>query len=243
MKKIIIANWKMNDSDCAEKLVQNHEKWVKKNCNIMIAPPYIYLEKMHQLFQGSQFGLCAQNCSQFEGNGAYTGEISAQMLKNLGVDSVIIGHSERRQYYDETNEICRMKLYNAVNADICAVYCIGESLETKQRNQTISFLNQQIGDVFTNFLYKRARIIIAYEPIWAIGSGLTPTFNDINQIHTKIKDIMNMYLPNQPVAVLYGGSVNGKNAPDIMATPNVDGVLVGGASLLYDNFTQIIQST
>ena len=232
-KEIIIANWKLNGSlaftkEYTEKLRFNISN--KQRC-IIVCPPFTYINKLNfnNIFLGGQ------NCSSFE-KGAYTGEISAEILKNVGCDVCIVGHSERRQFFNENNDSLSKKLDNCIKNDIIPVFCVGENLEEKNENITKEVLKQQLNCCISKNLGNK-EIIIAYEPIWAIGTGLVPSLEEISEIHSFIKnDIFN----DNEVKILYGGSVKANNSKDILKIDSVDGLLVGGASIDINEFNQII---
>ncbi len=196
---------------------QNYEK-------LIVCPPFIYLEEL----AGLNFG--AQNIHQ-QLKGAYTGEVSAQMLVEFGVQYCLVGHSERRQHFHETNSDVRAKAETCLGENITPIICIGETLEQYEANQTTEVLERQLDEC----LPSKSGFWIAYEPVWAIGTGKTPTTDDISKVHSMLRKKS----PN--TTLLYGGSVNGNNAATIFAIPNVDGALVGGASLDMVAVTAILK--
>ena len=235
--KIIVANWKLNGSN--DFLEAYFEELDSKNLRLnvcgVICPPTAYIQncysKLHSLYLG------AQDCSKFK-EGAYTGEISASMLKENNCIFCIVGHSERRQVFKENNEDIKIKAAQLLDAKIIPIICIGETLEQKKMHKTHEVLKEQvINSLPTNS--SKESVVIAYEPIWAIGTGMTPTLDEINNIHKYLKkDIKEI----EGYKLLYGGSVNPKNASHIMNLEYVDGVLVGGASLKADQFSQILKA-
>ena len=235
--KIIVANWKLNGSN--DFLEAYFEELDSKNLRLnvcgVICPPTAYIQncysKLHSLYLG------AQDCSKFK-EGAYTGEISASMLKENNCKFCIVGHSERRQVFKENNEDIKIKAAQLLDEKIIPIICIGETLEQKKMHKTHEVLKEQvINSLPTNS--SKESVVIAYEPIWAIGTGMTPTLDEINNIHKYLKkDIKEI----EGYKLLYGGSVNPKNASDIMNLEYVDGVLVGGASLKADQFSQILKA-
>ncbi len=244
---IIAGNWKMNKTPKeAEKLI-NKLKTKNKNsaCKIVLCVPFIDIPLATDLTQNTLISIGAQNC-YFKKNGAYTGEISAEMLKEIGVEYVIIGHSERRIYFNETDEQINKKINSALNSGLKVIFCIGENLQERENNITEEKLIIQI----KNALHKVDKsqienIIIAYEPVWAIGSGKTPNKDELDHICQIIRNtVFNMgkILPEK-ISVLYGGSINSKNAKEILTLPNVDGGLIGGASLDIEEFLKIINCT
>lgn len=223
MKKWIVANWKMNGS---KKLLHDYQQFFDCTENLIVCPSAILLNQSGHLTLG------AQNIYH-QPNGAYTGEISASMLTDIGVKYCLVGHSERRQYFGETNEIVRKKVELCIENSITPIICIGETFEQYETGQTLEVLETQLSEC----LPSARDFWIAYEPIWAIGTGLTPTSDEITSVHTYIKGM----LPS--VTLLYGGSVNADNATAILSISNVDGALVGGASLDLQKISQIHQTT
>ena len=235
--KIIVANWKLNGSN--DFLEAYFEELDSKNLRLnvcgVICPPTAYIQncysKLHSLYLG------AQDCSKFK-EGAYTGEISASMLKENNCIFCIVGHSERRQVFKENNEDIKIKAAQLLDEKIVPIICIGETLEQKKMNKTHEVLKEQVINSLPQNSSKES-VVIAYEPIWAIGTGMTPTLDEINNIHKYLKkDIKEI----EGYKLLYGGSVNPKNASDIMNLEYVDGVLVGGASLKADQFSEILKA-
>ena len=229
---IFVANWKLNGN--IEFINQYYQKLStnSKNC-VVICSPNIFLNSLKinntNLFSG------AQDISVYL-EGAYTGELSAKMLTENNVQFCLVGHSERRQYFNETNEAIRLKSKNLLENKIIPIICIGETLQEKERKITKDVLMNQINEgipEISNF----ENTIIAYEPIWAIGTGLTPTLGDIEEVHEFIKNIDKKF---NNFKILYGGSVKSSNSLDINGLKNVDGCLVGGASLKVDEFNSII---
>ena len=237
----LIANWKLNGS------TEFNDQWAKdffKNFSslnpesIGIAPASIYIDHVKKLIGDSGIKIGVQNICEEE-SGARTGEISASMIKNLGCKFSLIGHSERRIFFHESNKIISKKLNLANNNSVMPILCIGESAEENERNDTYDFLRFQINEAFKD-LFERSALIIAYEPVWAIGSGKIPNPEEINSIHKMIKDVVQSRFPTIELkSVLYGGSVNSMNASSLFAQENIDGALVGGASLDGNEFAQI----
>ncbi len=234
--KIVVANWKMNGSlkfidDFAEKLdlLQNSDQSI---CNV-ICPPSIYLHYFSSKLK--TFHLGSQDCSKYD-EGAYTGDISAKMLSDLNCHFCILGHSERRNFYSEKNLDVSIKSSKCINADIHPIICVGESLEEKKSNKTKDILKKQIQESIPDNANKE-NTIIAYEPVWAIGTGLTPTLDEINNIHGYLKEIIEF---SENFRIIYGGSVKSSNFKEITELENVDGALIGGASLNFDEFKNIL---
>ena len=261
----VIANWKMNPSTqlTVTALMTDLQKQIPEDalqsCNVVVAPSFMHLSTTQQAIQhGSlNIGLAAQNlCAQHADKGAFTGEISGAQLKDAQVNYVLVGHSERRQYFNEDDACLIQKIRNAFEHDLTVVFCIGETQAQYEQNQTQDVLAAQLMVVkqlaaeFANSQSENAqlsnlasRLIIAYEPVWAIGTGKIPTIEEVQNIHafinTTLTDI-DASLATTPI--LYGGSVKAGNAAEIAQCPNVNGVLVGGASLDATSFTQIIQA-
>lgn len=256
----VIANWKMNPSTqltvtaLMTDLQQQLPADALQSCNVVIAPSFIHLATTQQAIQhGScNIGLAAQNlCAQHADTGAFTGEVSGAQLKDAQVNYVLVGHSERRQYFNEDNACLIQKIRHAFAHDLTVVFCIGETQDQYEQNQTQDVLSAQLTVVkqlaaeFANTQLGNlaSRLIIAYEPVWAIGTGKIPTMQEVQNIHafinTTLTDI-DASLATTPI--LYGGSVKADNAAEIAQCPNVNGVLVGGASLDATGFTQIIQA-
>lgn len=240
--KYTIANWKMNGLNNSIKLVKSIENHIKKTkhskSKIIICPPFTLLSNFTKIEKKISFG--GQDC-HYLNNGAFTGSISASMLKSIGCKYVIIGHSERRQYQNELSKELNLKIKSALASNLKVIYCIGEKFsEIKRRNKILA---AQINSLPTNFKFKN--IIIAYEPVWAIGTGKVPSLNQINNIHSKIRLLLAKKIGHNnsnKISILYGGSVNAQNASEILNLSQVDGVLVGGASLKVPDFSKIIDS-
>lgn len=232
--KIIAGNWKMNGS--AEKLTEMLAGLgnVDTKNTIILCVPYTMLCPGTAHIQ-----IGAQNVSQHP-HGAYTGDISAEMIRATGAKYVIIGHSERRQYHNETNDIVREKVTTAIAAGLTPIICIGETLDERRARKTMAIIESGVRECIPSDTMG-CNIIIAYEPRWAIGTGITPTVDEIASAHKLIFDILcDLGIPDTPI--LYGASVNSENAHNLMSVPHVDGVLVGGASLKLDDFIPIITS-
>jgi triosephosphate isomerase len=211
----------------------------------VVCSPFIHLHSLAQLAKGyHKVSLGAQNAHQAE-SGAYTGEISAKMIKSVGATYVILGHSERRQYFGETNELLAKKTDTALNNDLKPIFCIGETLQEREANQHFDIIKSQLVEgVFHLDETHFSKLVIAYEPVWAIGTGVTASSAQAQEIHAFIrKEIATKY--SQAVAdattILYGGSCNPKNAPELFAQPDIDGGLIGGASLKSRDFVDIVK--
>ena len=229
MSKLVIANFKMNGSkEFIENWAKDFHEEKESNKIIIVALPSVYLSN----FKDSNFNLAGQNVSN-QSSGAFTSQLSAQMLKDCGAEYCLIGHSETRQYLMETNENIKQKFDQLAQESIQQILCIGEPLEIKEASKTTDYLLEQL-----KFLSSyQENIIIAYEPIWAIGTGLTPEIEDIQLAVDCIRGRF-----NKSIKVLYGGSVNSSNAANISAKTDIDGLLVGGASLNPEEFANIAQS-
>ena len=236
--KLIVANWKMNFlyknafNFCKKILLK--KKLIKNK--FVICPPTTLILQLSSKFKGITFG--AQDC-HYEKLGAYTGDISALMLKDINCKHVIIGHSERRKYYFEDHIILKRKIESVINAGLIPIYCIGEDINIKRKDKTKNHLLRQL----LNTLPKKNKnkIIIAYEPIWAIGTGNTPTVNEIEDVNLYIKKIITkINLSYEKTSILYGGSVNKHNSLVFLDNKNIDGLLIGGASLNLNTFSSIL---
>lgn len=249
MKKLIAGNWKMNCSlDEAKALVAGilndiySDKSLQDNCDFLICPPYIYLPTIrHAVFNHGLLGFGAQDCSA-EDNGSYTGDISALMLKESGCQYVIVGHSERRQFHKENNELIHRKARKAQENGLCPIICVGESESQREYGQAVDVVLSQIEQCLTEGSNSK-NLVIAYEPVWAIGTGKTPTSEDIAEMHGAIREKLKEKLADGAnIRILYGGSVKLENAGDILNIADVDGALIGGASLKADSFMGIARA-
>ena len=233
MSLCLVANWKLNGSKefNTQWVLEFFRNFNGKNFSYLgVAPPSIYIDHIKALLDGQEIKIGCQNID-LEQSGARTGEISASMIKDLGCSFCIIGHSERRLLFQETNQMIGQKLIQANNNSIIPILCIGESAEENQSNNTHNVLEQQIVEALGN-ANELSSLIIAYEPVWAIGSGKTPNPEQINSIHEMIKDVVQSRFPKIGLqSVLYGGSVNLENATSLFDQMSVDGALIGGASL------------
>lgn len=247
MRKALVAgNWKMNgDSQFINTLMEKLAAASQiDNVDLLVCPPSIYLAQVKALAAGSAINVGAQNVSEFP-NGAYTGENSLSMLQDLGCKYVILGHSERRSIFGETNETVAAKFIASVEAGLKPVLCVGESLEEREQGQTMAVVAEQINSVISaSGIAKFADAVIAYEPVWAIGTGKTATPAQAQEVHAAIRALLAEEDSDiaQAMQILYGGSVNAANAEELFANPDVDGGLVGGASLKADDFITICQA-
>lgn len=228
--KLIIANLKMN---LTFDEILNYKKTINtKYDNLIIAPSYIYLRDM----QSENYLLASQDGYQID-KGAYTGEVSFNQLKSIGVNYSIVGHSERRHKFNETNEIVKEKYNQAINNNVKPILCVGETKEERLSNRVKEVIDSQLVDIIKDTNVNES--IIAYEPVWAIGTGLTPNITEIEEVHKYIKDFLKKYNVN-PI-VLYGGSVNLDNIKSFNESEYIDGFLIGGASLDPNNLIKMIE--
>ncbi|MCK8621126.1 triose-phosphate isomerase [Prevotella sp. E13-27] len=248
-KKIVAGNWKMNmnlqDGIALAKELNETLKTEKPNCGVVICTPFIHLASIAQFLDQNIIGLGAENCADKE-KGAFTGEVSAEMVKSTGAQYVILGHSERREYYKETPEILKEKVLLAQKNDLKVIFCIGESLAEREAGKQNEVVKAELeGSVFNLSEEDFRKIVIAYEPIWAIGTGKTATAEQAEEIHAYIRSIIAEKY-GQAVAddttILYGGSCKASNAPELFAKPDIDGGLIGGASLKCADFKGIIDA-
>ena len=238
LKPIIAGNWKMN-MDTAESrfLVQKLLELVGdvKDREIIIIPPFTSLSYVSEIIQNSRLRLGAQNMHWVR-RGAYTGEVSGVFLKQLGCEYVIIGHSERRHIMAETDEVINKKLKSALDLGLIAIFCIGETEEEKQRDKTEEVISRQLSQGLRGIESEVHKIILAYEPVWAIGTGKTATPEQVAKVHRFIRSRL-----RKNTAILYGGSVKPENVDVLMAQKDINGVLVGGASLKPESFARIVK--
>jgi triosephosphate isomerase len=247
MRKMIMAgNWKMHKTvSQALELVEGLKERVKgvDSVETVVAPPFTALSAVSEALRSSNILLSAQNLHH-EKEGAYTGEISAAMLKDLGCAYVIVGHSERREYFQETDEIVNKKIYAVLNAGLSPILCLGESLNEREGGKTMNVVDRQLKAGLKGCSDEQmARTVIAYEPIWAIGTGKTATPEQANNVHAHLRHLLAEVFNAEVAArtrILYGGSVNPANTKDLMGCSDIDGALVGGASLTPDSFAEIV---
>jgi len=248
-KKIVAGNWKMNmnlqDGIALAKELNETLKADKPNCGVVICTPFIHLASIAQFLDQDIIGLGAENCADKE-KGAFTGEVSAEMVKSTGAQYVILGHSERREYYKETPEILKEKVLLAQKNGLKVIFCIGESLAEREAGKQNEVVKAELeGSVFNLSEEDFRKIVIAYEPIWAIGTGKTATAEQAEEIHAYIRSIIaEKYGKDvaEDTTILYGGSCKASNAPELFAKPDIDGGLIGGASLKCADFKGIIDA-
>lgn len=243
-RALVAGNWKMNGGVAMLKeprLLAAMLKDVKLKCDVMVCPPAIIARRVKSVLKGSRIRLGGQDC-HWAASGAHTGDISAEMLREAGATAVIVGHSERRTNHGETDELVSKKASAAHRAGLKAIICIGETLEERKAGKTLEVLSRQIrGSIPSGSTADLT--VIAYEPVWAIGTGLTPTTAEVAEAHAHIRKELEDVVGQEAAAtrILYGGSVKGSNAAELMGTPNVNGALVGGASLKAADFLGIIK--
>ncbi|MCD4710966.1 MAG: triose-phosphate isomerase [Bacteroidales bacterium] len=246
-KKIVAGNWKMNtllkDGMELAKAVEKLEKEKSSNALVIIAPPYTHLSRVNELIDSVK--LSAQNCASEE-SGAYTGEVSPDMLVSAGVEYVIIGHSERRSYYGEDNELLNKKTKLALSKGLKPIFCCGEVLEERDGGAHFNVIREQLKVGLTDLSKEdMSKVVIAYEPVWAIGTGVVATPDQAQEMHKFIRDLL-VELFDEEVAenmtILYGGSCKPSNAEELFANPDVDGGLIGGAALKAEDFLAIVNS-
>lgn len=250
-KKIVAGNWKMNKTMeealiLASEVVHMVKDEVNAEVQVIIAPPALYLNTLQKHTEGvANMGIAAQNCSN-KASGAYTGEVSASMLKAIGVTHVILGHSERRQYFNETNEQLAEKVNIVLENELTPIFCCGESLELRQGGTFLESVATQLTEsLFHLSAEELSKVVIAYEPIWAIGTGLTASSEQAQEMHAYLRGHLATKYGQEiadGISILYGGSCNEKNAAELFACPDVDGGLIGGASLKSREFTNIAKS-
>ncbi|MEY2963006.1 MAG: hypothetical protein RL754_267 [Bacteroidota bacterium] len=250
-RKIVAGNWKMNTSfdeamDLVEGLKSSLTPEIVGETGVIITPPSLYLgSTVNALWENEVIAVAAQNCHEKE-SGAFTGEISASMIASMDVDAVIIGHSERRQFFGETNESCKVKIGQVLNNEMAAIYCIGETLEERKSGKFMEVILSQCAEGLESFTAEDMdNIILAYEPVWAIGTGETASPEQAQEVHEGIRkwlvERFNAEVADD-VTILYGGSCKPSNAAELFAKEDIDGGLIGGASLSVEDFTAIIKA-
>ena len=242
MKKLIAGNWKMNGSLAAnEKLIKEILAGLgQAACQIAVGVPSVYLAQCQGLLAGSAVDLGAQDISAHEG-GAYTGEIAGAMLKEFGVRYAIVGHSERRQYHGETDEVVATKAQRALGCGITPIVCVGETLAEREAGRTEEVVKRQLAAVIHTNGHCISEIVVAYEPVWAIGTGKTASPEQAQQVHAVLRAQLKAASAHADrIQLLYGGSMNAANAASLLAQPDIDGGLIGGAALKAQDFLTII---
>lgn len=246
-KNIVAGNWKMNNDiqqtyGLLEEIIS---KKPKTDTEIIVAPSFVSLPLAVEKLKGTEVKVAAQNAHQNE-NGAFTGEVSIPMLKSIGIDTVILGHSERRAYFGETNSLLAEKINTALKHNFTVIYCFGEELSERKADKQFDVVENQIKEALFHLKTEHWKnIVLAYEPVWAIGTGETATPEQAQEIHAFVRQtVASEYgstVANE-VSILYGGSVKPDNAKEIFANPDVDGGLIGGAALKADDFLKIVDS-
>ncbi|MCQ2096002.1 MAG: triose-phosphate isomerase [Bacteroidaceae bacterium] len=248
-KKIVAGNWKMNknlqEGVALAKELNEVLANEKPNCDVVICTPFIHLASVSEVINHDVIGLGAENCAD-KVSGAFTGEVSAEMVKSTGAEYVILGHSERREYYHETPAILKEKVDLALANGLKVIFCIGESLAQREANEQNAVCKAELeGSVFHLTPEQWSNIVIAYEPIWAIGTGKTATSDQAEEIHAFIRSLVAEKYGEQvaeDTTILYGGSCKASNAPELFAKKDIDGGLIGGASLKVPDFKGIIDA-
>ena len=246
--KIVAGNWKMNKTYQDALILVNDikSKTLADDVVVVLATPSVFCESVSRLIDGHKtIKLGAQNCYQEE-SGAYTGEVSAAMLQSVGVEYVIVGHSERREYFKEASPVLVKKIDLLLAKKMTPIYCCGEPLRIREKGSHVKYVSKQIKDELFHLSHEEVvHIVIAYEPIWAIGTGLTASPEQAQEMHKAIrKSIQKKYGKSisDSISILYGGSMNAANAKTLLSQPDVDGGLIGGASLKADDFATIINA-
>lgn len=248
-RKIIAGNWKMNTNlkegkELAKAVQVAVQKMEVTHLSIVLAPPYTHLTEVGKIIEKGKIALGAQNVSSYE-NGAYTGDVSATMLKSLGVEAVIIGHSERRAIFGETGAQIREKMQRVWESNCLPILCVGENLEQRKANEQDAVIKKQLDEGLEGFGESRLEnLVIAYEPVWAIGTGETASPRQAQDMHHFIRNhLSNTYSATlaQEISILYGGSVKPANAHDLFSQPDVNGGLIGGAALKAEDFVELIK--
>ncbi len=248
-KPMIAGNWKMyKDVKQAAELTNEIKRKVYDvaNVDVVLCPPFVDIVEVSDMLVGTNIGLGALNC-YWEAEGAYTGEVSVQMLKSAGCGYVIIGHSERRQFFGETDETVNKKIKAVIDGGLVPIFCVGETLAEREANKTIEVVKKQVTGGLKGFDEKYIdTLVVAYEPVWAIGTGKTATPAQAQEVHLMIRDLLKkMYSEtlSESKRILYGGSVKSDNIKSLMEEKDIDGGLIGGASLKSDGFADIIKIT
>src|SRR5690554_5178173 len=248
-KNIVAGNWKMNKNlqEGVEFAKELNEALKGKtlNCDVVVGTPFIHLASVVENVDSDKIGVAAQNCAEKD-SGAYTGEVSAQMIASTGASYVILGHSERRAYYHDTAEILKEKVKQALDNNLTPIFCIGEVLEERESEKHFDVVKSQIeASLFELSAEDFSKIVLAYEPVWAIGTGKTASPAQAQEMHAFIREtLVGKYGKEiaDNTSILYGGSANAGNAKELFSNPDVDGGLIGGASLGVDKFMPIIEA-
>lgn len=244
LAKLMVGNWKMHGSLTANAslLTDVLAGMADVQCRSAVCVPAVYLAEVQSLLAGSSIDLGAQDVSA-HASGAYTGEVSVDMLRDFGVRYCIVGHSERRQYHGESDVLVASKAQRALAAGITPIVCVGESLAEREAGQTEAVVKRQLAAVIHANGHCISEIVVAYEPVWAIGTGLTATPEQAQQVHAVLRAQLQAATAHaQRVSILYGGSMNASNASDLLAQPDVDGGLIGGAALKAADFLSMLKA-
>lgn len=243
-KKILAANWKMNKTseEVASffKTLSDTDFKINDSCEMWIAAPYLVLNECRTLSETMDIRICAQNCHE-EPKGAYTGEVSLPMLASIGITNVLLGHSERRQFFGETHEALENKIASCNKQDFHYIYCVGENLKTRESNNTFSHIKEQLA-ILAESNINVDLLHIAYEPVWAIGTGRAATTSQAQEVHAFIRSELSRKVGPQvaqSIRILYGGSVKEQNIAELICQKDIDGALVGGASLSANSFLNL----
>ncbi|MFA6403212.1 MAG: triose-phosphate isomerase [Salinivirgaceae bacterium] len=248
-KKIVAGNWKMNTTfqegiDLAIEINNLVVEKAHKEVIVVVAPPFTHISEVNKAVDNDRIFVAGQNCAT-ENSGAYTGEVSAEMLWSAGADFVILGHSERRSYYGETNEKLKVKVTKALEFNLTPIYCVGEVLEEREANKHFEVIKEQIESVLFDLAEADfEKVVIAYEPVWAIGTGKTASPEQAQEIHKYIRTLLTSKFGDaaKKTSILYGGSCKPSNAKELFANADVDGGLIGGAALSANDFLAIINA-
>jgi triosephosphate isomerase len=248
-QKIIAGNWKMNkDVDESAALINGLKESLKNVSDaveVVLCPPYTSLTLASQLLRGNRLKLGAQNM-HYEDDGAYTGEISGRMLRSIGCEYVILGHSERRTYFQESDSVVNRKIMKALALGLKPIACVGETLDERERGLTEVVVSKQVRGILEGVpAGGLRRLVVAYEPVWAIGTGKNATPQQANEVHKLIRDLVSKLFDqgvSEGLVIQYGGSVKPDNAAELLQQPDIDGALVGGASLKADSFAEIVKA-
>lgn len=247
-KNIVAGNWKMNttvqEGVALAKDLNDLLKNVAPNCDVVICVPFTHLTSVNDVIDADKIGLGAENCAKHD-KGAYTGEVSASMVASTGAKYVILGHSERRQYFGENNEELSQKTRLALDNNLIPIFCVGEVLEERENGTYFDVVSGQMNALFDLSPEDFSKVVIAYEPVWAIGTGKTATADQAQEMHAHIRKVIADKYGKEiadNTSILYGGSCKPENAKEIFAKPDVDGGLIGGAALKADSFMGIIKA-
>lgn len=246
VKALVAGNWKMNGLKASRRevlaLAKRLAKGKRAACDVLICPPATLVSALKDAAKGTKIAIGGQDCHP-KPSGAHTGDISAEMLKDAGAAYVIVGHSERRADHDETDAIVRAKAEAALRAGLVAIVCVGETERQRDAGETLAVIGAQLAGSLPDAARVKT-VVVAYEPVWAIGTGRTPTTDDVANVHAAIRAALKKRFDGEgeTMRILYGGSVKPSNAAELMAVPNVNGALVGGASLKAEDFYGIISA-